>query len=306
MGGAVVDDPEDAPGGCVGLLGHHLVDEPVERFDPALGLAAVEQLCPPHVPAGQVAERALPLVLVLDQLAVAAGEGRQRPVETGPRLDRRLLVGAEHELARVEQLALEATGVKIEHPRRLRPEVGVAGEDPGAVVPGADRVFCQPAPDRGPRYLLDDPARDGLARDLAATEAGERKPALARQLAGDRLHLGHHLGGKSAAADPLGDGPPTPAAAPRGSASASGSPPPWSCPGAARSRRSRAPRQPAARSSLVAPPGRPASAAAPADPAHAPRSRSARSGTESSPCRRLRHRRSGPFTDRDETYGRNH
>ena len=40
VGGAVVDDPEDAPGGGVGLLGHHLPDEPVERFDLALGLGA--------------------------------------------------------------------------------------------------------------------------------------------------------------------------------------------------------------------------------------------------------------------------
>ena len=35
VGGAVVDDPEDAARGGVGLLGHHLPDEPVERLDPA-------------------------------------------------------------------------------------------------------------------------------------------------------------------------------------------------------------------------------------------------------------------------------
>ena len=37
----VVDDPEDSPGGGVGLL-HHLVDEPVEGFHPTLRLGATE------------------------------------------------------------------------------------------------------------------------------------------------------------------------------------------------------------------------------------------------------------------------
>ena len=146
--GAVVDDPEDAPGGGVGLLGHHLGDQVVEWFDAALGLAAVEQLRPPHVPGGQVAERAHPLVLVLDQLPVTAGKRRRGRMQAGARLDRRLLVGTEDELAWVQELALEAAGVEVEHPRCLRPEVGVAGEDPGPVLPGFEGVLAQPPPDR--------------------------------------------------------------------------------------------------------------------------------------------------------------
>ena len=185
-------------------------------------------------------------------------------MQAGPRLDRRLLVGAEHELARVQQLALEAAGVEVEHPRRLRPEVGVAREDPGAVVPGADRSSASQRQTVAPDTCSTIPRATASRAISALLKRESGTPALARQLAGDRLHLGHRLGGKSAAAALLGDDPPAPAAAPRGSACASGSPPPSSYPAAARSRRSRAPRQPAARSSLAAPPGRPASAAAPA------------------------------------------
>src|SRR6266568_7175809 len=123
VGGAVVDDPEDAPGGGVGLPGHHLRDQAVERFDAALRLAAVEQLRPPDVPGGQVAERAHPLVLVLEQLSGTAGKRRRRRMQARPRLDRRLLVGAEHQLARVQQLALEAAGVEVEDPCGLDAEV---------------------------------------------------------------------------------------------------------------------------------------------------------------------------------------
>jgi hypothetical protein len=81
-------------GGGVGLFGHHLGDEAVEWFDAALGLAAVEQLRPPHVPGGQVAERAHPLVLVLDQLPVTAGKRCRGRMQAGACLDRRLLNGS--------------------------------------------------------------------------------------------------------------------------------------------------------------------------------------------------------------------
>src|SRR5712691_6348987 len=62
MVGAVVDDPEDAARGGVGLLGHDLPDEPIERLDPALGFAAPDHAAASHVPGVQVAERAHALV----------------------------------------------------------------------------------------------------------------------------------------------------------------------------------------------------------------------------------------------------
>src|SRR6266540_4773202 len=42
VGGAVVDDPEDAARGGVRLLGHHLPDEPFEGGDPTSGFGAAE------------------------------------------------------------------------------------------------------------------------------------------------------------------------------------------------------------------------------------------------------------------------
>ena len=94
VGGAVVDDHDHALGVFVGVLGHELVDECVERFDPAPGGAAVEQLGASRVPAGEVAERALALVFVLD-LPRLTGSGEQRWVLARSGLDRGLLVGAD-------------------------------------------------------------------------------------------------------------------------------------------------------------------------------------------------------------------
>ncbi len=46
-------------------------------------------------------------------------------------------------------------GVQVEHPAGLEREVGVAGKDPGPVLPGFDRVRGQPAPHRGGRHRRD-------------------------------------------------------------------------------------------------------------------------------------------------------
>ena len=91
VGGAVVDDPEDAAGGGVGLLGHHLPDEPFEGGDPSFGLGAAEDARAPassaaDVERGQVGERPSALVGVLDPLPTRARRGRQRLVDPPARL----------------------------------------------------------------------------------------------------------------------------------------------------------------------------------------------------------------------------
>ena len=84
--GAVVDDQEDALRGAVGVLGHELIDELIEGLDAVLGRAAVEDLRAPGVPGGQVAQRALALVLGFDLLG-AAGPGGKRGVDPLAGLD---------------------------------------------------------------------------------------------------------------------------------------------------------------------------------------------------------------------------
>jgi hypothetical protein len=90
VGGAVVDDQEDALGLGVGFDRPELLDERVERLDAVLGRAAVEDAGAARVPGGQVAERSPALVLVLDPLA-AAGRGRPGAVLARSRLDRGFL-----------------------------------------------------------------------------------------------------------------------------------------------------------------------------------------------------------------------
>ncbi len=175
VGGAVVDDPEDAARGGVGLLGHHPPDESIEGDDPAAGFRAAEDArasaaAAADVEGGQVGERPSALVGVLDSLAARARSRRQRLVDAPARLDRRLLVGADHELARMQQPALPASLVEVEHWPCLLEEGWVGGEDPGAVLPRFERVLPEPAGDRRGRGLAD-ASLDHEPVQLSAREA---------------------------------------------------------------------------------------------------------------------------------------
>ena len=78
-------------------------DELIERDDPVVGGAAIEQAGVLDVPGGQVAERAFALVLVLDALpALDAGRGGECRVLARAGLDRGLLVTADDVIAGVQ------------------------------------------------------------------------------------------------------------------------------------------------------------------------------------------------------------
>ena len=97
VGAAVVNDPVHRARGGVRLDGHHLFDEPAERFDPVGGLDAVEQVGVVDVPSGEVGEGAVAFVLELDP-GRPPGLRRQCRMATPERLQLGLLVGADHVL----------------------------------------------------------------------------------------------------------------------------------------------------------------------------------------------------------------
>jgi hypothetical protein len=135
-------------------------------------------------PGRRVAERAMRR-LALDPLPVARRRG-QRLMLAGASLYRGLLVRRDHVLVGVQELALDATLVEVEHDTGLAAEVGVAPERPGTVVSGPDRILAEPALYRGAGDLLDDAPLDRRAGDRSARPPREltvppppaaRKPA---------------------------------------------------------------------------------------------------------------------------------
>ena len=75
VGGAVVEDPEHPRGGAVRLLAHDVGDEAVERGDAVAGFAPSKESGAPHVPGGEVDQRALSFVFVFQPVGPAGGGG---------------------------------------------------------------------------------------------------------------------------------------------------------------------------------------------------------------------------------------
>jgi len=186
VGTAVVDHPENTAGGTIGLLGHDFFDQAVEGRDAGGRLEMAEELGPVHVPSSDVGESTAAVVFMLHKhRMVGVGGDRAMAADTG--LDRSFLVGRDHELVSLQLPAFELAGIEVEGPAGLGCEVGVTGEDPAAVGPGLDRVFGQPAPDRGSGDLGHQATLDDLRLDVRDVQPGERQTELGRQLTGDRL-----------------------------------------------------------------------------------------------------------------------
>src|SRR5918993_3396497 len=197
--GAGIHDPEHAIGGGVGLLFHHLLDQPPEWFDAVLGLATTEEFCPMDVPGGQVSQRSPSLVVVLyaHGALFARGLGRMAAISS---LDGGLLVGRDNVLLCSKGLTLPITFVEVQHPPGFMREVGVAGEDPRAMVEGTDGFFGEPPPDGASRDLSHEAPRNHLPSHFRRAPATRGDPATSRKLASQRLQLYPHRRGERSAA----------------------------------------------------------------------------------------------------------
>jgi hypothetical protein len=204
-------------------------------------------------------------------------------------LDRGLLITTHHEVAGLKQLPVPAPLVQIEDPAGLLRELRVAREDPGAVVPRADRVLAQPPPDRDGRDRRDDPTLDRLEGQLSAGPARERHALLGRQLARHRLDLGDLRRGKNAAVDPTAVSPRAPGGRPGRTVFARSRPPDGSTQAAQRSPCSKAHQRPAGSPSRASHPDTVRSTPPRAAQAHAavPRSTPPYAGT-SAACHQIR------------------
>src|SRR5215208_7045331 len=87
-------------------------------------------------------------------------------------------------------------------------EVGVAGEDPRAMVEGTDGFFGEPPPEGGARDLSHEAPRNHLPSHFRRAPATQGDPATSWKLASQRLHLYPHRRGERSAACPSVVDPP--------------------------------------------------------------------------------------------------
>jgi hypothetical protein len=124
---------------------------PVSGSIPVVG-AVADHVGLVDVVGGEVGQGAVAAVLGFDQHRPPARTRRTVRMDPFSCLDPGFLIGRQHVLVVAEWIAVEGSGVQVQHPAGFEREVGVAGEDPGPVLPGFDRIGGQPAAHRGSRH----------------------------------------------------------------------------------------------------------------------------------------------------------
>ena len=166
----VVDDPEDAASVVVGRSSHDLLDEAVKRLDAILLFAATKDPGMVDIQTGDVGPGPAPKVLVLDLHRATRAAGASG-VFAAPGLNAGFLVGGDHELIIFQRLTFPMAGIQIEYATGFVGKVGIAREDPTAVIPGSNGVLMQPAPKRAAADGSHQARLTDLSRQIRGTPA---------------------------------------------------------------------------------------------------------------------------------------
>ena len=131
-------------------------------------------------------------------------------MEAASSLDAGLFVGGDDEIVLSKRLTIPGAAIQVENAAGLGGEVWVARKDPSAVIPRANGVLMEPAPDRAAGDGGDQAGLTDLASDVRRIPMRKRKAVGGRQFTGESLDLHHQFWGEKNGGDPGEDVPPDP------------------------------------------------------------------------------------------------
>jgi hypothetical protein len=116
-------------------------------------------------------------------------------------LNRGFLVGRDDELFDSKWFTFPLAGVQVQHAAGFGFEIGITGEDPGAVAPRPDGIGSEPSPNRGAGDLGDEATVEHLSADIWDVQPRQRQAETLREFARNRLDFDDDLRGEK----PQGD-----------------------------------------------------------------------------------------------------
>jgi len=205
----------DTNGFCVHEIVRHgtLRDQAVKGIDPTLGFAATEDLGPMHVQSRQISPGASALVFMFD-FHRDARLGRESRMESVPGLNTGLLIGRDHEFVLLRRLVLPLALVEIQNASGFGGKIRVARKNPTAMLPGANGVLMEPAPEGRVAERSDQARLADMLSQFAEAPTGQRLVVSGRQLARQGLNLHDQFWGEKTGGGPVGSVPPAPPSAP--------------------------------------------------------------------------------------------
>jgi hypothetical protein len=221
---SIVQNPEDSSGFFIGSLGHDLIDQAAKRSNPIFSFTATEELGPMHIQCCQISPSAAARVFMfhLHRDAGLRGEGS---MPTAACLDAGFFVGGEDEFTVFQGMPQPHSLIQVEDTPRFFGEMGVSRENPAAMLPRADGVLMEPAPDGGPADAGDQPGLAHLGGQIGAAPSRDGQSEGGGQLTGQGFNLDHYLWGEKTGGDPAESSPPDPSGVFRKSAFARNIPP---------------------------------------------------------------------------------
>ena len=145
----IINDPKDAASIMVRQSSHDLLNEAVKGFDAVLGFAAAKDPRTVDIETGDVSPGPASKVFVF-HLHRATRASCASGMFAPPGLDAGFLVCRDHEFIGLQRFVFPGAGIQVENAAGFIRKVGIAGEDPAAVIPGANRVLMQPPPKCAP------------------------------------------------------------------------------------------------------------------------------------------------------------
>ena len=143
---SVVKNPENPSGQTVRFACHHVLDQTVKGYDPGFGLTPSEQLCPPHIPGCQIAQRPFSRVFEFHLLPLSFSWAKTH-MSSMSRLNAGLFIGRDHKVVRPQGKSIPDSLVEVQNPAGLMFKLGIPGKDPTPVLPWLDGILSQPSPD---------------------------------------------------------------------------------------------------------------------------------------------------------------
>jgi hypothetical protein len=131
------------------------------------------------------------------RLAWASGSRRQSWLFAAAGLNTGLFICRDHEVIGAQRDVLPNALVQVKDATGLCSKVGITREKPASMLPRAQRIAAEPAPQGSAADLRDQPLSNNVLADVGDREPGRGQSEAVRKLTGDRLNLNHEAGGKS-------------------------------------------------------------------------------------------------------------
>jgi hypothetical protein len=140
---AVVDNQENPSGGTVRFTGHGVRNQAGKGYDPGLGLAPAEHLCPSHVPGSKIAHRS-PSCLFKFHLLPLSCWCTKAHMSSLPGLNTGLFVSGDRKVVRSQLKSIPHLLIEVQNTAEFLLRQGTPGEGPAPVLPCLDGILSKP------------------------------------------------------------------------------------------------------------------------------------------------------------------